>query len=86
MMRTMYKFPMLPAACYEGEPAYGTIRGRQFPLIPGYDHVLRFFYGDYTRPPEDKSAFIQHLDEEDQVEIDREAWDATYGLAGAQRQ
>ncbi len=46
--------------------AYGEIRGRRFPISAGYHEELTAYYGDYMRPPEDRSIYIQHLDPEDQ--------------------
>ena len=45
--------------------AEGELRGRKFPIPAGYDEDLTLYYGDYMHPPEDRNAFIQHLDEED---------------------
>ena len=42
-----------------------TLRGRTFPIAVGYDQEMRMHYGDYMKPPEDKSIYKQHLDEED---------------------
>ena len=47
------------------EAAEGELRGRKFPIPVGYDEDLRTMYGDYMKPPEDRGAFIQHLDPED---------------------
>lgn len=46
--------------------AEGELRGRKFPIPAGYDEDLRTYYGDYMKPPEDRSIYIQHLDPEDQ--------------------
>ena len=46
--------------------AEGELRGRKFPIPVGYDADLRTMYGDYMKPPEDRSIYIQHLDPEDQ--------------------
>ena len=46
--------------------AEGELRGRKFPIPAGYDEDLRTYYGDYMKPPEDRSVYIQHLDPEDQ--------------------
>ena len=43
----------------------GELRGRKFPIPAAYDEDLRALYGDYTKPPENRNAFIQHLDPED---------------------
>ncbi len=56
-----------PAAWHEGH-TYGEIRGRKFPLSSGYHEELTAFYGDYMQPPEDRSIYIQHLDEEDRYQ------------------
>lgn len=52
------------------ETAEGTIRGRSFPLHSGYDEELRARYGDYMKPPVDRSVYEQHLDEEDRYRED----------------
>ena len=36
-----------------GEPAYGFIRGKAFPVFSDYDEALRSIYGDYMRLPSD---------------------------------
>ena len=46
----------------------GELRGRKFPIPAEYDADLRALYGDYTKPPEDRNAFIQHLDPEDRYQ------------------
>ena len=46
--------------------AEGELRGRKFPIPAGYDEDLRTYYGDYMKPPEDRSIYIQHLDPEEQ--------------------
>ena len=45
--------------------AEGELRGRRFPIPIGYDEDLRTYYGDYMKPPADRSEYIQHLDPED---------------------
>ena len=45
--------------------AYGEIRGRKFPVPNGFDAELTELYGDYMKPPKDRSVYIQHLDEKD---------------------
>lgn len=45
--------------------ADGCIRGRRFPIIGGYDGELTVYYGNYMRPPADRSIYNQHLDDED---------------------
>ena len=47
------------------ETAEGELRGRKFPVPAGYDAELTALYGDYMKPPADRSAYQQHLDEED---------------------
>lgn len=41
------------------------LRGRSFPVPSGYHEELTVYYGDYMKPPKDRSVFVQHLDEED---------------------
>ena len=53
-----------PLAWHKGI-TYGEIRGRKFPLSSGYHEELTQFFGDYMKPPKDRSIYIQHLDEED---------------------
>ena len=53
-----------PSAWHTGV-AYGEIRGRKFPLSSGYHEELTQFFGDYMKPPADRSIYVQHLDEED---------------------
>ena len=52
-------------AWYQGA-AEGELRGRKFPIPAGYDEDLKSIYGDYMKPPEDRSIYNQHLDPEDQ--------------------
>ena len=49
-----------------GSAAEGELRGRKFPIPVGYDEDLRTYYGDYMKPPKDRSIYIQHLDPEEQ--------------------
>lgn len=42
--------------------AYGTIRGRAFPIPGGYDEELTTVYGDYHKPPKDTSAYNSHFE------------------------
>ena len=46
----------------------GELRRRKFPIPAGYDADLRTMYGDYMKPPEDRSIYIQHLDPEDRYQ------------------
>ena len=55
------------AALYE-DRTEGEIRGRKFYIPAAYDEDLTAMYGDYMHPPEDRNAFIQHLDEEDRYQ------------------
>ena len=48
--------------------AEGELKGRKFPIPVGYDEDLRTYYGDYMKPPEDRDAYIQHLDPEDRYQ------------------
>ena len=41
--------------------AYGEIRGRKFPIPVGYDAELTAIYGEYMKPPKDKSIYKTHL-------------------------
>lgn len=52
-------------AAWYADAAEGELRGRKFPIPVGYDEDLRTMYGDYMKPPEDRDAYIQHLDPED---------------------
>ena len=38
-----------------------TIRGRKFPVPAGYDEELTAIYGDYMKPPADKSQYRTHV-------------------------
>jgi len=46
---------------YSGEPKYGTIRGRQFPIPSGYHEELSMIYGDYMTPDRNPDKYVQHL-------------------------
>ncbi len=39
----------------------GEIRGRKFPIPVGYDAELTEIYGDYMKPPKDRSIYKTHL-------------------------
>ena len=49
---------------FDGE-ADGYIRGRRFPVAQGYDGWMTMHYGDYMKPPKDKSIYVQHLKSEE---------------------
>lgn len=42
--------------------AQGEIKGREFPIPVGYDAEMTQIYGDYMKPPADKSIYTTHLD------------------------
>lgn len=58
-------FPLQYLGFYKREwyesAAYGEIRGRKFPIPAGYDAELTQLYGDYMKPPKDRSIYITHL-------------------------
>ncbi len=41
--------------------AQGEIRGRSFPIPAGYDGELTQIYGEYMKPPKDKSIYKTHI-------------------------
>lgn len=41
--------------------AEGELRGRKFPIPVGYDPEMTQIYGDYMKPPKDKSIYISHM-------------------------
>ena len=41
-------------------------RDREFPVPVGYHEKLTAYYGDYMKPPKDRSRYIQHVDFEDE--------------------
>ena len=41
--------------------AEGELRGRKFPIPVGYDAELTHIYGDYMKPPKDRSIYKTHL-------------------------
>ena len=41
--------------------ADGELRGRKFPIPVGYDAEMTQIYGDYMKPPKDKSIYTTHL-------------------------
>ena len=41
--------------------ADGELRGRKFPIPVGYDAEMTQIYGDYMKPPKDKSIYTPHL-------------------------
>ena len=54
-----------PYAWHKDVTYSGEIRGRKFPLSIGWHEELTQSFGDYMKPPEDRSIYNQHLDEED---------------------
>lgn len=42
--------------------SYGMIRGRKFPIPGNYDGEMTAIYGDYHKPPKDKSIYVTHLE------------------------
>ena len=49
-----------PERCYR-DTVRMDMHGRAFPLPTGYDEELTITYGDYMKPPEDKSIYITHV-------------------------
>ena len=43
------------------ETAEGEIRGRKFPIPSGFDSELTQLYGEYMKPPKDKSIYKTHI-------------------------
>lgn len=43
---------------------YMPIRGRLFPIAGGYHEELTMMYGDYMKPPKDRSLYKTHIDAE----------------------
>ena len=41
--------------------AEGELRGRKFPIPVGYDPEMTQIYGEYMKPPKDKSIYITHM-------------------------
>jgi lipopolysaccharide cholinephosphotransferase len=41
--------------------AYGEIRNRKFPIPVGYDEELTLLYGEYMKPPKDRSIYQTHI-------------------------
>ena len=41
--------------------AEGELRGRKFPIPVGYDPELTAIYGEYMKPPKDRSIYISHF-------------------------
>ncbi|MCR1842965.1 LicD family protein [Murimonas intestini] len=50
---------------YEREWFEGTVnmpfRGKLFPVQKGFDKKMKLQYGDYMKPPVDRTEFIQHM-------------------------
>lgn len=44
------------------ETVYMKLRERELPLPNGYDGELSLMYGDYMKPPKDRSVFIKHFE------------------------
>lgn len=53
-----------PERCYQ-ETVYMDMHGRDFPMPSGYDEELTIIYGDYMKPPKDKSIYITHASVEE---------------------
>ena len=51
---------VFPESWY-ADTAFLTIRGRKFPVPAGYDEELTAIYGDYMKPPADKSQYRTHV-------------------------
>lgn len=43
------------------EASEGELRGHKFPVPCGYDAELKQLYGDWTKPPKDKSIYKTHI-------------------------
>ena len=41
--------------------AYGEIRKREFPIPVGFDEELTLLYGEYMKPPKDRSIYQTHI-------------------------
>ncbi len=41
--------------------AEGELRGRKFPIPAGYDPEMTKIYGDYMKPPKDRSIYVSHI-------------------------
>ena len=41
--------------------AEGELRGRKFPIPVGYDPEMTQIYGEYMKPPKDRSIYNTHL-------------------------
>lgn len=41
--------------------AEGELRGRKFPIPGGYHAEMTQIYGDYMKPPKDKSIYVSHM-------------------------
>jgi len=54
-----------PAEWYEGTE-YAPMRDRMFPIPSGYHEELTMIYGDYMKPPKDRSIYIQHFVEDEE--------------------
>ncbi len=58
-----FPIPFLDFYKYEwyNSAAEGEIRGRKFPIPVGYDAELTQIYGEYMKPPKDRSIYVTHL-------------------------
>ena len=64
-MRNSMTWDGMVSTAWTDQTACGVLRGREFPIPAGYDAELTAYYGDYRKPPKDRSVFNQHLDVED---------------------
>ena len=44
-----------------GEPAYGFIRGKAFPVFSDYNEALKTIYGDYMKPERNRKKYTTHV-------------------------
>ncbi len=60
-------FPLMFISFFKKEwyngTAEGELRGRKFPIPAGYDPEMTQIYGDYMKPPKDRSIYISHFEE-----------------------
>ena len=58
-------YPLMFIAFYKYEwyktAVEGELRGRKFPIPVGYDPELTLTYGEYMKPPKDRSIYISHM-------------------------
>ena len=47
-------------------------RDRMFPVHRGYHEKMTLVYGDYMKPPKDKSIYVQHLSDEERADSEKD--------------